>query len=195
MYRRTNYTLFPGFVAAAVAATDLCFSENFFFYKGIFFCFYLFMYRYVIQNCFIRRPSDTTVSEDAGIEHRTVATLTLTAWVSNHSAETHISGPLSTVFVLFLLFLRRNLLLLEVLCLPSWRVHFSFCFLQLSQVKDLLTHPALFIWHLALSVISPLFTSIAPTFNSSRLSLLFKGHSFPSLIRELWTKFFFFYPV
>jgi hypothetical protein len=29
---------------------------------------------YVIQHCFICRPSDSTVSEDAGIEPRTVAT-------------------------------------------------------------------------------------------------------------------------
>ncbi len=34
---------------------------------------------YVIQHCFICRPSDFTVSEDAGIEPRTVATLALTA--------------------------------------------------------------------------------------------------------------------
>jgi hypothetical protein len=33
---------------------------------------------YVIQHCFICRPSNSTVSEDAGIEPRTVATLALT---------------------------------------------------------------------------------------------------------------------
>ncbi len=32
------------------------------------------MYRYFIQHCFICRPSESTVSEDAGIELRTVAT-------------------------------------------------------------------------------------------------------------------------
>jgi hypothetical protein len=32
---------------------------------------------YCIQHCFICRPSDSTVSEDAGIEPRTVATLAL----------------------------------------------------------------------------------------------------------------------
>jgi hypothetical protein len=37
--------------------------------------FFLFMYD--IQHCFICRPSDSTVSEDAGIEPRTVATLAL----------------------------------------------------------------------------------------------------------------------
>jgi hypothetical protein len=38
--------------------------------KGEFFGFFLFMYD--IQHCFICRPSDSTVSEDAGIEPRTV---------------------------------------------------------------------------------------------------------------------------
>jgi len=42
---------------------------------------------YVIQHCFIRRPSDSTVSEDAGIEPRTVATLTLVVRRFNHSAN------------------------------------------------------------------------------------------------------------
>ena len=35
------------------------------------------------------RPSDSTVSEDAGIECRTVATLALTARRSNHWARFH----------------------------------------------------------------------------------------------------------
>jgi hypothetical protein len=34
---------------------------------------------YAIQHCFICRPSDSTVSVDAGIEPWTVATLALTA--------------------------------------------------------------------------------------------------------------------
>jgi hypothetical protein len=42
---------------------------------------------YVIQQCFIFRPLDSTVSEDAGIESRTVETLALTARHSNHSAR------------------------------------------------------------------------------------------------------------
>jgi hypothetical protein len=40
---------------------------------------------YFIQQCFICCPTDSTVSEDAGIEPRTAATLTLTAKRSNHS--------------------------------------------------------------------------------------------------------------
>ncbi len=44
---------------------------------------------YVIQHYFICRPSGSTVSEDAGIEPRTVATLALTARRSNHSVRSH----------------------------------------------------------------------------------------------------------
>jgi hypothetical protein len=47
--------------------------------------FVLFMYD--IQQCFICRPSDSTVSEDAEIEARTVATTALTVRRSNHSAS------------------------------------------------------------------------------------------------------------
>ena len=43
----------------------------------------------VIQHCFICRPSDYTMSEDVGIEPRTVATLALTTIRSNHSARSH----------------------------------------------------------------------------------------------------------
>ncbi len=56
--------------------------------KGwIFLYFYIFMY--VIQHCFICRPLDSTVSEDAGIDPRTVATLALTARRSYHLARSH----------------------------------------------------------------------------------------------------------
>jgi hypothetical protein len=44
---------------------------------------------YAIQHCFIGRPSDSAVSEDAGMEPRTVATLALTAKRSNRSAKSH----------------------------------------------------------------------------------------------------------
>jgi hypothetical protein len=43
----------------------------------------LFLFMYVIQDCFICRPSDSTVSEDAGIESGTVATLALAVKRSN----------------------------------------------------------------------------------------------------------------
>jgi hypothetical protein len=43
-----------------------------------------------IQHCFICRPSDSTVSEDAGIEPRTVASSALAVRRSNHSAGSHI---------------------------------------------------------------------------------------------------------
>jgi hypothetical protein len=44
---------------------------------------------YDIQHCFICRPSNSTVSEDAGIEPRTVATTTLAVRRSYHSARSH----------------------------------------------------------------------------------------------------------
>ncbi len=50
-----------------------------------------------IQRCFICRPSDSNVSEDAGIKLRTVVTLALAARCSNHSAKSH---PLTRVNVM-----------------------------------------------------------------------------------------------
>ncbi len=44
---------------------------------------------YCIQHCFICRPSDSTVSEDAGIEPRTIVTTALAVSRSNHSAKFH----------------------------------------------------------------------------------------------------------
>ncbi len=61
------------------------FNSNFL--KGGFFGFFLFMYDF--RHCFICRPSDTTVSEDAGIEPRTVVTTVLAVRRSNHSARYH----------------------------------------------------------------------------------------------------------
>jgi hypothetical protein len=55
--------------------------------------FFVFIFIYYIQHCFICRLSDSTGSVDAGIEPRTVATLTLTARCYNHSARPH---PYST---------------------------------------------------------------------------------------------------
>jgi hypothetical protein len=52
-------------------------------------CFGFFTFIYVIQHSFICRPSDSTVSDDAGIEPRTVATLALTVRRSNHLARSH----------------------------------------------------------------------------------------------------------
>jgi hypothetical protein len=55
---------------------------------------------YFCQYRFICRLSDSTVSEDAGIEPRTVATLTLAVRRSNQSARSH---SLYQIFVIFLL--------------------------------------------------------------------------------------------
>ncbi len=61
----------------------------FFFQRGIFKDFSSF-FMYFIQHCFICRPSDSTVSEDAGIDQpRTVATLALTARRCNLSARSN----------------------------------------------------------------------------------------------------------
>ncbi len=46
-------------------------------------------FMYDIQHCFICRPSESTVPEDAGIEPRTVATTALAVRRSNHSARSH----------------------------------------------------------------------------------------------------------
>jgi hypothetical protein len=46
-------------------------------------------FMYVIQHSFICRTSDSTASEDAGIEPRTDATLALTARHSNYLARYH----------------------------------------------------------------------------------------------------------
>ncbi len=51
--------------------------------------FWIFSTYYDIQHCFVCCLSDSTVSEDAGIEHRTVATTALAVRRSNHSARSH----------------------------------------------------------------------------------------------------------
>jgi hypothetical protein len=48
---------------------------------------YSFFFMYVIQHFFICRPSDSTGSDEAGIELTTDATLALTARRVNHSAR------------------------------------------------------------------------------------------------------------
>ncbi len=55
------------------------------FFRRIFWFFFM----YDIQHCFICRPSDSTVSEDAGIEPRTVASTALAVSRSNHSPISH----------------------------------------------------------------------------------------------------------
>jgi hypothetical protein len=57
------------------------------FLKGDF-CLFSVLYS-LFRHCFICRPSDSTVSEDAGSETRTVGTVALTARRSNRSARSH----------------------------------------------------------------------------------------------------------
>jgi hypothetical protein len=54
-----------------------------FFFLNIFLGDFL-IFSYYIQNCFICRPSDSTVPTEAGIEPRTVATGALAVRRSNH---------------------------------------------------------------------------------------------------------------
>jgi hypothetical protein len=54
--------------------------------QEVFFPFFM----YFIQHYFICRPSDSSLSEDAGIEPRTVATLALAVRWSNHKARTRL---------------------------------------------------------------------------------------------------------
>ncbi len=67
---------------------------------------------YDIQLCFICRPSDSTVSEDAVIEHRTVATKLLAVRRSNHSARSQPhsarSRPLVELAALVITFPKRT---------------------------------------------------------------------------------------
>jgi hypothetical protein len=51
--------------------------------------FLIFLFKYDLQHCFICRPSDFTVSEEAGIEPRTVATKALAVNSSNYLARYH----------------------------------------------------------------------------------------------------------
>jgi hypothetical protein len=76
--------------------------------------FWIFLCMYFIQHCFIcRLPSDSTVSEDAGIEPRTVATSALAVRRSSYSAILlyQIRRPLGLVFVIYFWWLGELLLL------------------------------------------------------------------------------------
>ncbi len=55
--------------------------------------FWIFLCMYFVQHCFICCPADSIVSEDVGIEPRTVSTSALAIRRSSHSATSH---PLST---------------------------------------------------------------------------------------------------
>ena len=61
----------------------------FFFFLNIFLGDFFSFVQYIIQHCFICRPSDSTVPTDAGIEPRTVATVALAVRRSNHQARSH----------------------------------------------------------------------------------------------------------
>ncbi len=64
---------------------------------------------YFIYHCFICRPLDSTVSEDAGIEPRTVATLALAGRRSDYSAIDLILSRLDLIL--------SRLDLVKIICL------------------------------------------------------------------------------
>jgi hypothetical protein len=72
----------------------MVYSSSIFFFTILLF-FFFFMND--IQNCFICRPSDSTVWEDAGIEPRTVAT---THWLSVRGSN-HARLDLIFLFLVF----------------------------------------------------------------------------------------------
>ncbi len=81
---------------------------------------------YDIQHCFICRPSDFTVSENAGIEPRTVATIR--HWLSD---------ALTTRLDLTFSPLKCSLIFYKVVMLLQWLFCFQFsCFCLLPNVKN-----------------------------------------------------------
>jgi hypothetical protein len=50
---------------------------------------------YDIKHCFICLPSDSTLTENAGIDFRTTATTALAVRRSNHSARSHPPSAIS----------------------------------------------------------------------------------------------------
>jgi hypothetical protein len=75
-----------------------------------------------IQHCFICRPGDSTVLEDAGIEPRTVeVTLALAVRWSNHSARAHPYYG-STILVFFTFIKIRVLNFFAILCTLACKV-------------------------------------------------------------------------
>jgi hypothetical protein len=81
-----------------------------YFFKGDFFNFF----QYFIQHCFICRPSDFTVSEDAGIGPRTVATLAL---AKSHPVIFRCSGSNILLTIYFLSFAKRQFIFVcPILC-------------------------------------------------------------------------------
>jgi hypothetical protein len=86
--------------------------------------------QYFIQYCFICRPSDSTVSEDAGIEPRTVATSALDVRRSHpHSARSHPHSARSHPHSvrshqhskLYLLSMLARTEARRMLCVSGWR--------------------------------------------------------------------------
>ncbi len=72
VYKRNVSNTRQDFSAIATRPANLCAKQPLLKKQGDFFEFFSSMY--CIQHCFICRPSDSSVPDDAGIEPRTVAT-------------------------------------------------------------------------------------------------------------------------
>ena len=111
-----------------------------------FFC--IFSCMYFIQHCFICRPSDSTVSEDAGIEPRTVATSALAVRRSSHSATSHPHSATSHLpFRLHLIHTRLHLIHFRLHLIHSATSHpqlgyisSSLCYIS-STLGNISSHP------------------------------------------------------
>ncbi len=75
--------MYIGRTELVVQSKDIIIVIMIIFKQGGIFSFFCMFF---IQHCFICRPSDSTVPEDAGIEPRTVATFALAVKRSNHAA-------------------------------------------------------------------------------------------------------------
>ena len=77
-----------GFFKSVPIVMDQKFKLNMLSNRGIFIYFFM----YLIQLCFVCRLSDSTASDDAGIDLRIVATLALAVRRSSQSARSHLQS-------------------------------------------------------------------------------------------------------
>ncbi len=75
------------------------------FQRWLIFCIF---FNYFIQSCFICRPLDSIVPEDAGIEPKTVVTLVLAGRRSNYSARSYLNSY-TKVYIQMNVILSRNI--------------------------------------------------------------------------------------
>ncbi len=125
---------------------------------------------YFIQHCFICQPSDSTVSEDAGIKPRTVATSSLAVRRSNHSARSHSQSARSHPTQKDLIHIRLNLI--------HTRLDLIHTRLDLIHTRLNLIHTGLDLIHTRLDLIHTRLNLI-----HTRLDLI---HAWLHLIQKTW---------